>query len=162
MKKVLIAILLILVAIQFIRPTPNVSAEMSLNDVEEHYYVPEGVKISLDKACRDCHSSNTRYPWYSQIQPVAWWLNSHIEDGKKHFNLSEFAAYSPKKADHKLEELIESQTDHWMPLESYTFIHSEAKLTETERQEMIDWATALRREIQKSHPEEFGKTLEQQ
>ena len=154
-KKMLTGLLIVLVLIQFIRPAKNVSAVMSPNDIEKHYAVPENVKATLSKACRDCHSNNTNYPWYNNIQPVAWWLNGHIQDGKRHFNLSEFAAYPPKRADHKLEEVIESQTDHWMPLESYTNIHKEARLTQAESQEVIDWANELRKEIQTKHAADF-------
>lgn len=154
-KKILVALLVILVGIQFIRPTPNVSTEQSINDIEKHYAVPQDVKLILDKACRDCHSNNTNYYWYNNIQPVAWFLNSHIIDGKKHFNLSEFAAYPPKRAEHKLEELVESQTDHWMPLESYQLLHQEAQLTETENQTLIAWANELRAQIKATHPEAF-------
>lgn len=154
-KKILVALLVILIIIQFIRPTKNVSAEMSPNDIEKHYAVPENVRAILSKACRDCHSNNTVYPWYNNIQPVAWWLNGHIQDGKRHFNLSEFAAYPPKRADHKLEELVESQTDHWMPLESYKKLHKEAILTQAESREVIDWANGLRKEIQTAHAADF-------
>jgi hypothetical protein len=154
-KKIVYALLVVLVIIQFIKPSRNVASEMSANDIEKNYTVPENVKANLARACRDCHSNNTIYPWYANIQPVAWWLNGHIEDGKKHFNLSEFAAYPPKRADHKLEELVESQTDHWMPLESYVKLHPDARLTQAQSQEVIDWANGLRREIQTAHPEAF-------
>lgn len=154
-RKILLGLIAVWVVIQFIRPVKNEAAEMSANDIEKHYAVPDNVKATLKKACRDCHSSNTVYPWYSQIQPVAWWLDGHIKDGKKHFNLSEFAAYTPKKGDHKLEELIESQEEHWMPLESYTMVHQEAKLTSTEKQELIDWAAGIRKEIQTAHAADF-------
>ena len=154
-KKITYALLAILVIIQFIKPKRNVASEMSVNDIEKHYNVPENIKKTFSKACRDCHSNNTVYPWYANIQPVAWWLNDHIQDGKKHFNLSEFATYPPKRADHKLEELIESQTDHWMPLASYMKLHAEARLTQAESQEVVDWANGLRKEIQAKHPEAF-------
>lgn len=154
-KKIFIVLIVILVIIQFIRPTPNVLAEQSATDIEKHYEVPENVKATLSKACRDCHSNNTVYPWYWNIQPVAWWLDGHIRDGKRHFNLSEFASYPPKKAEHKLEELVESQEDHWMPLESYTKLHSEARLTSTESKELIDWANALRQKIKLENPAAF-------
>ncbi len=111
-KKIIYGLLAVLIIIQFIKPEKNISSEMSPNDIEKHYNVPQSIKATLSKACRDCHSNNTVYPWYASFQPVGWWLNGHIKDGKKHFNLSEFAAYPPKRADHKLEELVESQTDH--------------------------------------------------
>jgi hypothetical protein len=156
-KKILYTLLILLVIIQFIRPNKNVALEVSANDIEEHYAVPDNVRSILKKACRDCHSNHTEYPWYANIQPVAWWLNDHVQEGKKHFNLSEFAAYPPKRADHKLEELVESQEDHWMPLQSYQRLHKEAVLTEAETQEVINWANGLRKQIQLAHPEAFVK-----
>lgn len=154
-KKILVVLLVVLVIIQFIRPVQNVSAEQSPTDIEKKYETPENVKATLSKACRDCHSNNTNYPWYSNIQPVAWWLDGHIRDGKKHLNFSEFGNYPPKKAEHKLEELVESQQDHWMPLDSYMKLHAEARLTSAESQELIDWANALRQKIKLESPEAF-------
>lgn len=156
-KKILIGLLVVLVLIQFIRPTRNESTAMSATDIEKQYVVPENVKSILSRACRDCHSNNTVYPWYAQFQPGAWLMNNHILDGKKHFNLSEFAVYDPKKADHKLDELVEELEGHGMPLESYLWLHSDAKLTETETKEVMDWAKGIRKEIQTTHPEAFVK-----
>lgn len=147
-KKILIAIVAILVIIQFFHPTKNIDSSLQKNAIETKYNVPDSVKRILAVACADCHSNNTKYPWYSHIQPVAWWLASHVKDGKKHFNLDEFTAYSLKRQDHKLEELVESQQDHWMPLESYTIIHTDAKLSEKQRKALIDWANETRKIIQ--------------
>lgn len=156
-KKILTGVLILFVVIQFIRPKRNESAEMSPNDIEKHYAVPENVKSILSKACRDCHSNNTIYPWYANFQPSAWFLNNHVVDGKKHFNLSEFAAYEPKRADHKLDEMIEEMEGHGMPLESYLWIHTDAKLTESEIKEVTDWAKGIRQEIQAKNPRAFEK-----
>jgi hypothetical protein len=147
-KKILLALLVILVIIQFIKPDKNVSAGEQPNAIATKYTVPDTVASLLAVACEDCHSNNTKYPWYSEVQPVAWWLNDHVVDGKKHFNLDEFTAYSLKRQDHKLEELIESQEDHWMPLESYTFVHRDAKLSDSQKKILIDWAKDLRTQIQ--------------
>lgn len=165
MKKVLLGIALFLVAIQFVKPERNISASVSPNDMSTKYSIPENVQISLKNACFDCHSNNTTYPWYANFQPVAWWLDKHIVDGKKHFNFSEFTTYSLRKADHKLEELIESQEDMWMPMDEYTWMHPEAKLSDEERKAIIGWAKDVRKQIQadslfkvepalKGHPEE--------
>lgn len=156
-KKILIGLLVVLVLIQLIRPTRNESTAMSANHIEKQYIVPENVKLILGKACGDCHSNNTVYPWYAQLQPGAWFINNHIADGKKHFNLSEFADYDPKKADHKLDELVEEIEGHGMPLESYLWLHPDAKLTETEITEVVDWANGIRKEIQTTYPEAFVK-----
>jgi hypothetical protein len=95
----------------------------------------------------DCHSNNTNYPWYASVQPLAWWIDHHIEEGKGELNFSEFASYKPKKARHKLDEVAEQVEIHEMPLNSYTFIHAEARLTAAERKLLSDWAKATRDSI---------------
>ncbi len=111
MKKLLWALLAILVIIQFFRPARNASPGISANDISKHYPVPAEVNMVLEKSCNDCHSNHTSYPWYSQIQPVYWWLNDHIQEGKSHLNFSEFGTYRPSRQYHKLEEVIEEIRD---------------------------------------------------
>ena len=146
-RKVLLGLLVLLVAIQFIRPAKNQSSEMSVNDISKGYNVPANVNEVLQKACNDCHSNNTVYPWYSNIQPVAWWLDNHIYDGKKELDFSEFTTYSPKKQHHKLEEVIETVKEGEMPLNSYTWMHKNAILTDAEKLTVSEWADNLRKEI---------------
>jgi hypothetical protein len=81
-KKLLIVLLVVFVVAQAFRPEKNNSNDTS-KDISNSYVVPENVKTILAKACNDCHSNNTRYPWYAEIQPVAWWINDHVKDGKK-------------------------------------------------------------------------------
>lgn len=148
-KKILIGLLVVLVVIQFIRPERNVSEIPSQNDIRVHYSVPANVESILKRACYDCHSNNTNYPWYANIQPVLWWLQDHIEEGKEELNFSEFATYSAKKADHKLDEVIEMVEEEEMPLESYTYIHKDAVLSSSEKKLLMDWAADLRKMIKK-------------
>ena len=150
-RKILLGLLLVLVAIQFVRPAKNQSTGISTNDISKAYDVPENVNDILKKACNDCHSNNTVYPWYSNIQPVAWWLDHHIDDGKKELNFSEFTSYSPKKQHHKLEEVIEMVKEGEMPLNSYTWMHKNAKLTDAEKLTVSEWADNLRNEIRTKH-----------
>ena len=151
-KKILLAIGVILIIIQFIKPEKNIALGAQPNAISTKYTVPDTVNQLLSVACKDCHSNNTVYPWYSNIQPVAWWLNDHVKEGKRKFNLDEFTTYTLKRQDHKLEELIESQEDHWMPLDSYTWIHRDAALTDAQRKVLVDWANATRKQIQ-SNPD---------
>lgn len=146
-KKVLITLLVILVVIQFFKPTKNITAAVQPASIEKVYNVSDQVSGILKKACYDCHSNNTAYPWYVNIQPVAWWMDDHIKEGKRELNFSEFGTYPLKKQDHKLEEVTEQIVDE-MPLKSYTFAHSDARLTAAEKQALTDWANALRKEIQ--------------
>ncbi len=147
-KKILIALLVILVAIQFIRPKRNVSAAPSSNDISMHYEVPADVQLILQKACNDCHSNNTNYPWYTDVQPVGLWLQHHVDEGIAELNFSEFAAYKPKRQAHKMEEVAEMIEENEMPLESYTLIHGNAKLSDAEKATLITWAKRLQAEIE--------------
>lgn len=146
-KKILIAVLAVFIIIQFIKPEKNVSAEDSPNDIFAHYQAPDDIKQLVQSACYDCHSNNTVYPWYAEIQPVAWWLADHVKEGKSELNFSEFASYSPKKGDHKLEEFVEMLEAGEMPLKSYTLIHRDAKLSAEQVAKLSNWAKELRAQI---------------
>lgn len=146
-KKIAIGLLIALVIIQFFRPARNISTEKSPNDITNKYAVPVSVQEILKTSCNDCHSNNTVYPWYANIQPVAWWLADHVNEGKRELNFSEFSTYSPKKAHHKLEEVIEMVKEGEMPLQSYTIIHQNAKLSEPQKLELANWADGLMKEI---------------
>lgn len=146
-KKILIAFLALLLVIQFIRPSRNVSAKTSPDDIAAHYAVPAHVQQLLDHACNDCHSDNTRYPWYVNIQPVGWWMQHHVNDGKEELNFSEFASYTAKKQNHKLRSVIEQIKKGDMPLDSYLWIHKDAVLSDVDKQALITWADSLKKQI---------------
>ncbi|MES2418225.1 MAG: heme-binding domain-containing protein [Bacteroidota bacterium] len=146
-KKIIYLLLALLVFIQFFRPTKNISNAEQPQAINKVYTVPTEVEGILKNACFDCHSNTTNYPWYINIQPVAWWMNDHIEEGKRKLNFSEFGSYTLKKQDHKLDELTDEIKEN-MPLKSYTFVHKEAKLSTLQRKQLADWANGLRKEIQ--------------
>jgi hypothetical protein len=142
-KKILLTLLALFVIIQFIRPSRNLSAEMSTNDISRHFTVPDTVKNILSRSCNDCHSNNTIYPWYTNIQPIGWWMQNHVNVGKEGLNFSEFASYTPKRQLKKLEELIELVKKGAMPLNSYLWIHTDSKLNQQEKELLIKWAESL-------------------
>ena len=141
LRYALLAILAILVIIQFIRPEKNLSGDNTY-DVSTKYSMTHEVKTLLHNACYNCHSNKSEYPWYSNIQPVAWWLQNHIDEGKEHLNFSEFTNRRIAVQNHKLEEVIELVEKKEMPLKSYTWfgLHPEANITDAQRQVIIDWA----------------------
>ena len=151
-KRILIALLIIFIAIQFIRPAKNRSEGISANDISTKYPVPDSVQAILKVACYDCHSNNTKYPWYAEIQPVAWWLNNHIKDGKSGLNFSEFTSYRIKKQFHRLDDINKQVKKNEMPLSSYTLIHTDAKLTEGQKLAIAAWATSIRDSIKAHYP----------
>jgi len=146
-KKVLLGLLALLVIIQFIRPEKNINTAVTALDMNVMYPIPDSVAQVLQKACYDCHSDNTRYPWYNNIQPVAWWLNNHITDGKKELNFSEYGKRTLPKQAKKLKKIAKEIQEGDMPLSSYTLIHKDAVLTDAEKKMLIDWATGLSQQI---------------
>ena len=151
-KKILLVLIIVLIAIQFIRPQKNVHPARQTAHISTIYAVPADVDTILAKACNDCHSNNTRYPWYNNIQPVAWWLNDHIVEGKKEINFSEFATYRIGRQYRKLDEVIKQVKQDEMPLSSYTLIHRNAILTLNHKLAITNWAAAIRGTIKANYP----------
>lgn len=147
-KKILLFLLLIIVGMQFIRPDRNESeGVVTANDISQQYHIPAEVRDILKRSCNDCHTNNTIYPWYTNIQPVGWWMQEHVEDGKRNLNFNEFGTYKPKDQDHVMEEIIEVIEKNEMPLNSYLWMHGEAKLSGEDKAILIDWAKKLKAEI---------------
>ena len=143
-KKVLIGLVIVFGIAQFFQPQKNQRKLESVALFLEETQATNEVQHILKHACFDCHSSSTNYPWYNSITPVNYWLNGHVKEGKKHFNVSEWDTYSVKKKDHKLEELIDELEGESMPLASYTWTHKEAQLSENQLQSLVDWANSIR------------------
>jgi hypothetical protein len=151
LKKILIATLFAVLVIQLLQPTKNVSSGISENDISKAYDVPLDIHKVLVEKCYDCHSNNTRYPWYVHIQPIGWWLASHIKEGREHLDFSEFKTYSGKKATHKLEELSEAVTEGWMPLSAYVLMHKNSRVTPEETTMINNWITSLGIDLNAGH-----------
>ncbi|RYF90749.1 MAG: cytochrome C [Chitinophagaceae bacterium] len=156
MKRILkmagITILLLFVLLQFYpRGGANKSAD-TLKDITRVHNVPPGVQKILTAACYDCHSNNTTYPWYANIQPVAMWLKDHIDEGKKELNFSEYAGYNLARRFRKLEEIGKEVKEGEMPLKSYTLVHREAALTTKERSMLANWSETLRDSMRNVYP----------
>ena len=151
-KKVLIFLLLVLVVIQFIHHKPNKASGDQPNFIGKMYVVPEEVKTILVEACNDCHTNNTRYPWYSNIQPVDWWLTNHIQGGKKGLNLDEFTNRSLRFRYNKLGDVVKLVKEGDMPLDSYTWLHKDARLTADEKSTLMNWAQAIIDTMEAKYP----------
>ncbi len=139
---------MVLLAIQFAQPARNATVGAGPNDIAAKYPVPADVAPLLRRACYDCHSNYTHYPWYAAVQPVGWFLAWHVNDGKRHLDFSEFAAYSAKRAKSKIGEVADEVDQKNMPLRSYRWMHPEARLTPEETRRIVDWAESLQEDIQ--------------
>jgi hypothetical protein len=153
LKRLLILIVVLLVLIQFYpKAAKNISETASANDITTKYPVPDSVQSILKASCYDCHSNNTVYPWYSKLQPISWWLNSHIVDGKRALNFSEFTSYPVKKQYKRLKNMNDEVKSGDMPLESYTLIHTYAKLNDVQKSSIANWVNALQNTMKAHYP----------
>jgi len=142
-------LIILLILIQLYRPTKNKSTEVSPNSIFTTEIVPQDVQQILKTSCYDCHSNNTVYPWYNNIAPVSWWLDNHISEGKKELNFDEWGTYSLKRKNHKLKGIKKLLEKGEMPLESYLWIHHNAKLSKSQVKTVVDWARTLNPDIDK-------------
>ena len=149
MKKILIGLLVVLVAIQFFQiDKTNPVADEKLDFLVMNNTSPE-IATQIKASCYDCHSNQSVYPAYTYVQPVGWFVKNHIQEGKEHLNFSEFGNYSAKKQAHKLEESYEMIEKGEMPLSSYTIIHKEAVLDEAQQTALISYFKEIEKGIKK-------------
>jgi len=151
--KILVFLLVVLVVLQFIRPDlSNNATAASSNNINNSFNVPADIDQVLKTSCYDCHSNKTTYPWYAAIQPVGWWLQNHIEEGKHELNLDEFGTYNLRRQYKKLEEISEQVDEGEMPLSSYTIIHKNAKLTLEQKRQLVGWSNQLQNDMKAKYP----------
>lgn len=132
--KVALGVVVVLVVMQLVRPTrenPAVTGDL---------VTPPDVKSVLKKACYDCHSNETVWPWYSNVAPVSWLVARDVNEGRKHLNFSVWESYEQKRKDKKLEEIGEEVSEGEMPMAIYVPLHPEAKLSDAEKKLLVDWA----------------------
>lgn len=139
-KKIAWAIAIGLIAIQFIQPARNASGQVLETDISKAVSIPDSVQMILKRACYDCHSNNTIYPFYAYIQPIGWLLNSHIEEGKSQLNFSNFGSLPKRRQASKLKSIANQIKDGAMPLPAYAMLHKNAVLGKTDKDLIINWA----------------------
>ncbi len=152
LKKIAIVLLLVFIVSQFFGPEKNEGELTSLVPFINETNPPEEVHKILETACFDCHSNVTRYPWYNKITPVNYWMADHIKVGKKKLNFSKWNEYSLKRKEHKFEELYEELEEKHMPLNSYTWTHGDANLTDEQIKAVVSWA----KEMQQNYKQQLS------
>lgn len=145
-KWVAIVLAVIFVGIQFVRPArTNPPIDMA-QTIWTHTQMGEAGKI-FSRACKDCHSNNTEWPWYSNVAPVSWWVIDHVNHGRSHLNYSEWAKLEPADQIKTLQEICDEVTDGNMPLPSYLPMHPNARLSEEDKKIICDWTEAERKRM---------------
>ncbi|OAB28078.1 Haem-binding domain-containing protein [Flavobacterium fryxellicola] len=139
-KKGAILSVVLFLLMQLYQPARNVEyGQVSPMHFTKLYKVPSRVEKILQISCFDCHSNSTNYPWYSYVQPVRLFLDSHINEGKENLNFSEYGTYSKRKQRSKLDRMIKQIQSDEMPLASYTIIHKNARLTKESKAVLLNW-----------------------
>lgn len=144
MKLTLRILAIVFLLAQFVRPARTNPPIDPAQVVQSHLEVPARVEELLRNSCYDCHSNETAWPWYAAVAPASWLVVRDTNKGRRHLNFSEWGDYPPGKADHKLEEIIEYVEDGSMPLPIYLPLHPEAKLEDSDRQLLMQWARQQR------------------
>ena len=146
--KILLVIVLALFGIQLVpipRDNPPVTAEIQ---------APDQVRSLLESSCYDCHSNQTVWPWYSHVAPVSWLVYRDVRKARDELNFSLWGEYTDRKRDHKLEEIEEYVSEGEMPLKIYLPLHPDARLSDADRQTLVDWAGTERAAIPSAAPVE--------
>ncbi|MBT8245310.1 heme-binding domain-containing protein [Winogradskyella sp.] len=146
-KIIAVVLLVAFVGIQFVPTERNQSDVVPKTDFMLVNSVPDHIKSKLQTSCYDCHSNNTQYPWYNKVQPIAWFLEDHIKEGKAELNFNEWDSLSNRRKKSKLRSIIKQIESDEMPLDSYTLIHKDASFSKTEKQELIQWVEQLKDSI---------------
>lgn len=142
--------MLVLFAIlQLFQPDRNLSSENLKTELANHYAIPDSVEVLLNTTCYDCHSNNTDYPWFVNVQPIGWYVQSKINKGKAKLNFSEFANFDKKEAADKLNHIENVMNKNSMPINAYSWYNKDAALTIEQREMIAKWAANLSKQILK-------------
>jgi Haem-binding domain len=138
-----IAWVLVLVMIQVIRPARTNPPTDPGQTLAARLAVTSEASAVLTRACRDCHSNDTRWPWYSTVAPMSWLVIDHVKSGRRHFNYSEWGSYKADKTGKLLHDICEEATDGSMPLGSYTLVHRDARLSDRDVEALCSWTRSV-------------------
>jgi hypothetical protein len=139
-KRAALGLCLVGVAVQFYRPARTNPPVDPARNVVSAASIPADVSAILTRSCFDCHSNETRWPWYSAVVPMAWGVANHVTEGRAQMNFSEWGAYAPRKRVAMLEKMCDEVREGKMPLPQYLLLHSDARLTEADWKAVCDWS----------------------
>ena len=128
LKEAAVIFVVVLAAAQFIRPDRTNPATDISRTIEAHVGAGSELVAVLDRACSDCHSNSTVWPWYTEIAPLSWLMAYGVKEGRKAVNFSEWVAYSSERQRKLLAESCQDVTSGKMP-GPYALLHPEMRLS---------------------------------
>lgn len=141
LKWLAVALFTVFAGAQLVRPARENPSAPEGQAFTAHLDVPAEVMSVLDRACMDCHSNRTDWPWYSNVAPASWFVADHVEHGRRELNFSAWAGYDREHAEHLLADVCQEVKAGKMPLGSYVLLHPEAKLSPSDVRTLCDWST---------------------
>lgn len=150
-KNISIFLVFLLLAIQSIRIDKTTEPVNPATDFVALTSANTDIAHTLKVACYDCHSNQPTYPWYTNIAPFSWWIKHHIDEGSHHLNFSIWGTYTEKRKNHKLDECVEMVEEGEMPMSSYTLMHGDAKLTDAQKQQLVEFFKSLKTTAAQEH-----------
>ena len=147
LKLIVIVLACAFVIAQLWRPARTNPAIDPAQASEAHLQMTPQVASIVDRSCSDCHSNKTRWPWYTNVTPVSWFVVDHVNDGRRHLNFSEWGKLNQSQKEKKLQEICEEVADGNMPLPTYTPLHPGSKLSPDDVKALCEWANAERERI---------------
>lgn len=149
LKWIAIVLVIALVGIQFVRPARTNPPVDKSQTIEAFTQMTPEVTSILDRSCRDCHSNQTVWPWYSNVAPLSWWVIDHANLGRRNLNYSEWGKLAPDRRDRKLRQICDEVQDGVMPLISYLPMHPTARLSEQDKKTLCAWTDKEREQLAK-------------
>ncbi|HYI07728.1 MAG TPA: heme-binding domain-containing protein [Thermoanaerobaculia bacterium] len=143
LQRIVIVLAVVFLGMQFYRPART----NPVTDPSKILRAPAHIQPILERSCYDCHSNESKWPWYTNVAPLSWSIIDHVNEGREELSFSEWGNYSPKKADHKLEEICEMVERRDMPLPEYLWLHRDAKLSDADRRTLCNWVVEERARI---------------
>ncbi len=150
-KNISIFLVFLFLAIQSIRIDKTTEPVNPATDFIALTSANTDIANTLKVACYDCHSNQPTYPWYTNIAPFSWWIKHHIDEGSHHLNFSIWGTYTEKRKNHKLDECVEMVEEGEMPMSSYTLMHGDAKLTDAQKQQLVEFFKSLKTTAVQEH-----------
>jgi hypothetical protein len=147
LKWLALGLLSLIIAAQFIRPARSNPTVVETQSIAAHTQLDPQVSAILDRSCADCHSNQTRWPWYSSIAPASWFVIDHVNHGRSHLNFSEWSRYERREAEDLLGAICKEVQNGAMPLTSYTRVHRNAEMSADDVRLLCEWTSAEQERI---------------